>query len=239
MLHTGSDLKAGAAARTRAAQETGEVAPGVVAVFAKPPVPGAAKTRLAASIGAHAAARLARAFFEDTWASLQRLRGVRLVLAGTVPELGAYGLEAGELWGQGDGDLGARMERVALRALAEAPWFIAVGTDSPGLPPGIFEEARLAFVQHDAVLGPATDGGYFLLGLTRAEPGLLSLLPWSTPDTLEATRARLLARRYSVATTAPWFDVDERSDLLRLKDALDRRVVTAPRTAAAIAALCL
>jgi uncharacterized protein len=212
---------------------------GIVAVFAKPSIPGMVKTRLAAAIGPHAAARLSRAFFEDTWTSLQPLPGVRLVLAGTAPELGAYGLEAGELWAQGDGDLGARMERVALRALAEAPWFLAVGTDSPGRPESGIMEARDALTRHDAVLGPADDGGYYLLGLRRTEPGLLAGLPWSAPDTLAATRARLESRGYSVASTAQWFDVDEPKDLLRLKEALARGAVTARRTAAVIAALHL
>ena len=213
--------------------------PGIIAVFAKPPQPGWVKTRLAASIGSVAAAALARAFFEDTWASLGRLPHVRLVLAATVPQLGAYGLEAGELWGQGEGDLGARMERIAIRALSVAPWFLALGTDSPGLPSSFVEAARASLAHHDAVLGPAADGGYYLLGLRRVEPGLLEGLPWSASDTFWATAERLRGRGYSCATVEPWFDVDEVGDLSRLSAALAREPLSAPRTAAALAALGL
>lgn len=212
---------------------------GIVAVFAKPPLPGVAKTRLAAALGVSAAAVLARAFFEDTWAALERLRGVRLVLAATSPELDVYGLEQAELWLQGEGDLGARMERVARRALELAPWVLLVGTDSPGLPPRALELARDALVEHDAVLGPAADGGYYLLGLRRAEPGLLEGLPWSAADTLVATAARLETRGYSTALGLPWFDVDEPGDLPRLSLELARPDAVAPRTAAALAALGL
>ncbi len=213
--------------------------PGVIAVFAKPPIPGAVKTRLAASIGATAAAALAQAFFEDTWSALGRLSGVRLVLAATEPSLDAYGLSEGEVWLQGEGDLGARMERIALRALLVAPWFLALGADSPGLPGSVIEAARAALVHHDAVLGPADDGGYYLLGLRRVEPGLLEGLPWSAPDTFAATSARLSERGYSYATVQPWFDVDELGGLRRLAAELASEAVVAPRTAAALASLGL
>lgn len=213
--------------------------PGIIAVFAKPPLPGVAKTRLAESLGSLAAATLARAFLEDTWAALERLDGVRLVLAATSPELAVYGLERAELWLQGEGDLGARMERVARRALELAPWVLLVGTDSPGLPQRAIELARAALDEHDAVLGPAADGGYYLLGLRRAEPGLLEGLPWSAADTLVATAARLETRGYATALGLPWFDVDEPGDLPRLSLELARPDSSAPRTVAALAALGL
>lgn len=213
--------------------------PGIIAVFAKPPRAGEVKTRLAAALGANVAALLARAFFSDTWAALGQVAGARRVLASTADELGAFGLREAELWLQGDGDLGARMERIAVRALAEAPWFIALGADSPGLPLAALDAARAAFVRHDAALGPADDGGYYLLGLRRVEPGLLAGLPWSAPNTLEATRERLAARGYSQATLQPWFDVDALADLDHLKRALDAGEVHAPRTAELLATLRL
>lgn len=214
-------------------------APGIIAVFAKPPRPGAVKTRLAASVGDEAAAALARAFLEDTWRSLQSLAGARLVLAGTASESADYGLSSAELWPQGDGDLGARMERIARRALEVAPWFIALGTDSPGLPTRILDAARAFLERCDAVLGPAADGGYYLLGLRRAEPGLLAGLPWSAPTTYAATAERLSQRGYTAAAVEPWFDVDEMDDLRRLGAALASGALAAPRTAAAMKALGL
>jgi rSAM/selenodomain-associated transferase 1 len=213
--------------------------PGIIAVFAKPPRAGQVKTRLAGALDANTAALLARAFFADTWSALGQLVGARRVLASTSEELAPFGLREGELWLQGDGDLGARMERIASRALAEAPWFIALGADSPGLPLAAVEAAKAAFVHRDAALGPADDGGYYLLGLRRLEPGLLAGLPWSAPNTFEATRERLGARGYSTATLQPWFDVDTLADLQRLKRALDAGEVQAPRTAELLAKLRL
>lgn len=214
-------------------------APGVIAVFAKPPRPGEVKTRLAATVGDSAAAELARAFFDDVWEGVGRLTNARRVLASTSPELERFGLAAAEVWLQGEGDLGERMERVARRALESAPWFIAVGSDSPGLPLAALEAASAALLRSDAVLGPASDGGYYLLGLRRLEPGLLANLPWSTSGTLAATRARLVERGFSVATTQEWFDVDDAEDLERLRAELARGTLRAPRTATALARLKL
>lgn len=213
--------------------------PGIVAVFAKPPRPGEVKTRLGAVVGHDAAARLAQAFFEDTWRALQGVPEVRPVIASTTDEPEAFGVGSVELWLQGEGDLGARIERIAARALEQAPWFIALGADSPGLPHSRLEAARAALVRHDAVLGPAEDGGYYLLGLKKIVPGLFTNLPWSTPTTLEATRARLLERGFSVATIQSWFDVDEASDLERLRTELASGSLHAPRTAEALATLPL
>ncbi|MFO0601119.1 MAG: TIGR04282 family arsenosugar biosynthesis glycosyltransferase [Myxococcaceae bacterium] len=211
--------------------------PGVVAVFAKPPRPGEVKTRLGAVLGHEAATRLARAFFEDTWNGLQRVPDLHRVIASTTDEPAAFGAPTAEVWLQGEGDLGARIERIARRALAQAPWFIALGADSPGLPAARLEAARAALLRHDAVLGPAEDGGYYLLGLKRLSPGLFADLPWSTNTTFNATRHRLVERGYSVATIQTWFDVDEPSDLERLRTELASGTLQAPRTAAALAKL--
>lgn len=197
------------------------------------------KTRLAATVGDAAAAELARAFFDDVWEGVGRLTNARRVLASTSSELERFGLAAAEVWLQGEGDLGARMERVARRALESAPWFIAVGADSPGLPLAALEAASAALLRYDAVLGPASDGGYYLLGLRRLEPGLLAGLPWSTSETFAATAARLAERGLSVATTQEWFDVDGAEDLERLRAELARGAIRAPRTASALAKLKL
>ncbi len=213
--------------------------PGVIAVFAKPPRPGEVKTRLASSVGAASAAMLARAFFDDTWRAVGELSWARRVLASTTHDLSLFGLAQVEVWLQGEGDLGARQARIAARALASAPFVLAIGSDSPGLPRSVFEAARAALVDHDAVLGPAEDGGYYLLGLRRTELGLLDGLPWSSPTTFDATRDRLASRGFSVATVQRWFDVDEAADLERLARALGAGELSAPRTAEALAALGL
>ncbi len=207
-----------------------------VCVFAKPAVPGRAKTRLAPEVGAEAAARLARAFFDDTWVAARRLPWTRPILAttsrkGLDPPVGA------EVWLQGPGDLGDRLARILRRALRRSPCAVAVGADSPGLPASRLEDARRALRDHDAVLGPSADGGFYLLGLTRCPPGLLRGLSWSVEDTFDRTRERLEIRGLSTAILGEWFDVDGFDDLMRLRRMIARGRVSAPHTSRALAAL--
>ena len=210
---------------------------GIVCVFAKPPHPGRTKTRLAARVGERQASALARAFFDDTWSRVTSVPWLRPVLASTEEDLTAFGLDAAEVWLQGQGDLGQRMERVLSRALDTAPWVIALGADSPSMPLSALEAARAALLTHDAVLGPADDGGYYLLGLRRLPTNLLAQLPWSSPNTLQATHERLIARGLTVALIDRGFDVDEVEDLERLRRLLEVDPSLAPRTFAVLNSL--
>lgn len=205
--------------------------PGILCVFAKPPFAGQVKTRLAARVGDEPAARVARALFTDTWAQVRSVGWARSVVASTqlVPE--AFGVGPQDIWLQGEGDLGARLERIFERALSQAPWALALGADCPVLPAGALEAARRALQTHDAVLGPAQDGGYYLIGLRRLVPGLFADLPWSTNRTHAATHERLLSCSLTVAHVEPAFDVDELEDLVRLRTLLRARPALAPNTA--------
>jgi uncharacterized protein len=204
-----------------------------VCVFAKAPRPGHVKTRLAEAIGPEHAADLAAAFLADTWASLARLPWARPIAA--VDAVSAPGLPAttrrSEIWLQGRGDLGARIERVLRRALRELPFAIALGADTPGLPRRLLERARAELHEADAVLGPARDGGFYLLGLRRCPPGLLRGLPWSRADTFEHTRDRLRERGLTVSLLPRWFDVDRPADLTRMRALLDAGEIRAANTA--------
>lgn len=188
-------------------------------LFAKPPLAGEAKTRLVPALGADGAAALARAFLEDTWALLATLPWAHPVLSSPAPWPAALLPAGAQVWPQGEGDLGARMERVLARALMERPLAMALGADSPGLPRAHLEAAHRALADADAVLGPSEDGGYYLLGLRRPlPPGALAGLPWSAPHTREATVARLRALGLRVALGEPYFDVDTPEDLARLRE---------------------
>ena len=198
-----------------------------VCVFAKAARPGAVKTRLAPALGDEGAARLAKAFREDTLAGLRRSAGVRPILAATERETE----EGVETWPQGSGDLGARLSRILRRALASSPAAVAIGSDTPGLPPRLLERAREALLTSDAVLGPCEDGGFYLIGVRKLPRGLLSGLPWSTGETFEKTLARLRERGMATVVLPPWFDVDRPEDLERLRGLLSRRVISAPATA--------
>ena len=198
-----------------------------ICVFAKPPEPGRVKTRLAPAIGEAAAAELAWAFLRDTVSSLRTLPWADVVLVTTGPLPAPLGPPE---WTQGDGDLGDRMERALARALRTAPRAMVVGTDSPGLLHAHLHEAHRALATTDAVLGPADDGGFYLIGLTRCPEGLLAGLPWSREDTLARTRARLTERGLRATLAPSWFDVDRPEDLTRLRRELDAGLVRAPET---------
>jgi rSAM/selenodomain-associated transferase 1 len=207
-------------------------------VFAKPPRAGRVKTRLAAAIGSAQAAALARAFLEDTWSAASALPWARAVLATTGPAAVERGGAArATAWPQGGGDLGERLERVLRRALRETPSALAIGSDTPGLPPALLSEARSALRRADAVLGPCEDGGFYLIGLRRCPPGLLRDLPWSSTDTFRRTAARLRERGLETAVISPWFDVDRPADLEWLRALVVRGELRAPRTARALEAL--
>lgn len=209
-----------------------------ICVFAKPPRAGEVKTRLSSALPADGPARLARAFFEDTWALVSGIPWAQAVLATTEPEAAEWhSLNLAEIWPQGDGDLGVRLERVLRRALETSPLAIAVGTDSPGLPIERFEAARAALASNDAVLGPCDDGGFYLIGLRRCPDGLLHELPWSAAETLECTASRLRQHGLRTALLDTWFDVDEPADLERLRRSLRAGEIDAPATARLLAEL--
>jgi uncharacterized protein len=211
----------------------------IICVFAKAPAPGGAKTRLIPLLGAAGAADLARAFLQDTWAAMTAVPRTRAVIT-TPGDLWAAAFAAlepaAEVWDQGPADLGDRMERMMRRGHELADAALCVGTDSPGLPPDRLEQALAALKHHDAVLGPAEDGGYFLIGLRhgRCPEGLLADLPWSQEDTMARTRERLEQRGLTVALTEPWFDVDLPGDVERLREMLRSGEIKAPHTAEAL-----
>jgi len=206
---------------------------GILCVFAKPPRPGEVKTRLAEQVGAEPAAALARAFFLDTWRVARKCSWSRAVLATTDTEAPEW-TGIAPIWTQGGGDLGDRLERVLQRALRSAPFAVAIGTDSPGLPQRLLESARRALTAAEAVIGSCEDGGFYLIGLRRCPPGLLADLPWSTEDTFARTIARLREHNLTVEVLPPWFDVDREQDLARLRMLLSRGEIEAPETERAL-----
>jgi rSAM/selenodomain-associated transferase 1 len=209
----------------------------VCLVFAKPPRPGLSKTRLAAAIGPDAAASLAGAFLRDTASLLSRSPGVRAVLSTPEP-LAWHGVDL-PCWDQGQGELGARLERSFRRALQRHPAAIAMGADSPGIPAAHLQQVLSLLAEAPAVLAPTDDGGFWALGLTRqalpALDGLFDDLPWSSPDTAQATLARLRQRGLPPALGPGWWDIDVQEDLRRFS----REVPPgdAPETHAALATL--
>ena len=185
-------------------------------VMLKEPRAGRVKTRLGRDIGMvaaawwvrHQTARLLRRLDDPSW---------RLVLA-VAPDRAA----TARAWpaplprvAQGPGDLGHRMGRI-LRRFPPGP-VIIVGGDIPGITPAHIVRAFRALGDHDAVLGPATDGGYWLIGLKRtaAPPATLFRdVRWSTGHALTDTIATLPGHR--IALTDTLHDIDTAADLARL-----------------------
>jgi rSAM/selenodomain-associated transferase 1 len=194
-------------------------------VMAKAPVAGQAKTRLAPALGAEGAAALAARMLEHT---LQAAResGLGEVTLACAPDAShpAFAAQAARgglaLVGQGDGGLGARMQRAFAQAFAAgAGRVLLIGTDAPALDAARLREAAAALATHDAVFVPTADGGYVLVGLARPAPFSLfddAALPWSTPRVMAATRERLAAARWRWAELPTLHDIDEPADLVHL-----------------------
>ena len=123
------------------------------------------------------------------------------------------------------------------RALKLAPFVIAIGSDTPGLPYSLLEQARTSLRASDAVLGPCEDGGFYLIGLKRCPPGVLRNLPWSASDTCAQTRKRLREMEFKTKVLPIWFDVDRARDLRRLGWLLSRGKIAAPETANVLAGM--
>jgi len=140
-------------------------------------------------------------------------------------------------WVQGEGDLGARLERILMRALEVAPIAIVVGTDSPGMPWRLLNHAHDALQSTDAVLGPCEDGGFYLLGLRRCSPGLLADIAWSESTTFMQTWQRLINAGLKPGRLDPWYDIDLPEDLDRLQADIGAGAVVAPHSARILADL--
>jgi rSAM/selenodomain-associated transferase 1 len=181
-------------------------------VFARAPVSGQVKTRLAARVGEEGALALYRAFVEDACRLAAAVAERRVLAVAGDPAAWAEVAARHDLVleAQTDGDLGARMDH-AIRAHAPA---CIIGSDSPSLPADYVREALARLETHEVVLGPSGDGGYWSIGAQRAVPELFGGIAWSTAAVLPETLRRLDGRR---AWLLPfWYDVDDAEDLALL-----------------------
>ena len=192
-----------------------------VIVFAKAPVAGQAKTRLIPALGAEGAARLAARLLNAALDHAVRadIGPVELCVAPdrTHPAFVAAASRPGvAVTEQGDGDLGERMARAFERALATHDAAILLGTDAPALDAAYLRAAALTLRDHDAVFGPAADGGYALVGLQRPQHGLFTDMRWSHDQVMAQTRVRLAALALRHAELPIVRDIDEPHDLIHL-----------------------
>lgn len=189
-------------------------------IFAKAPVAGAAKTRLAPALGEQGAADLHARLTERTlhtaitanlapvelWCSPDCSHPFFQTVAGTVGRRVQHGQ-----------DLGDRMANAFEAVLANHPYAVLIGTDCPAITPDYLARAfALLDGSADAVLGPAEDGGYVLLGLRRMDKRLFEGVAWGTDRVLDETRERLVALGWRWQELETLWDVDRPVDLERL-----------------------
>ena len=194
-----------------------------VIVFAKNPVPNQVKTRLTPTLSPEQAALLYTAFLTDWCEALAKLPGVDLIIAYTpveaesdlrtlIGERPIYTPQIGV-------DLGERLTS-ATHWAAEQGYtkILLVGSDSPTLPTSYISQAYTRLDSRDIVIGPSTDGGYYLIGfsvgnLTETVPYIFEEIAWSTADVFQQTVARIGSLKATLGVLPPWYDIDTAEDL--------------------------
>ena len=204
-----------------------------IAVLAKAPVPGLAKTRLVPALGAEGAARLQARLIERTLATACTA-GLGPVTLWTTPDERPFHDFAVKfdvvLARQPEGDLGQRMH-AAVEAASPA---LVIGTDCPVLEPAHLHEAAARLRDAaEVVVIPAEDGGYVLIGLRCPRRALFDAMPWGTGSVMPETRRRTNALGLVLLELATLWDIDVPMDLARLQTAgLSDLMAPIPRPAA-------
>ena len=182
----------------------------MVILFAKAPVPGRVKTRLAAAVGMAQAAALHRAFVADM---IEKLKPLGLLELHTDIETDEWSDFQVTRRLQSTGDLGERMY-AAFRGASHLP-AILIGSDAPSLPVGHLE--ILISSKADIALGPAEDGGYYAIFCRKLNSHMFDGVEWSAAGTLEQTVRAVASVGLSLELGPVWWDVDEPKDLDRLR----------------------
>lgn len=211
-----------------------------IAVMAKAPTAGQVKTRLVPPLSQEEAAELYRCLLLDKLGQVGSLPEIDPYLAYTPTEARALmeslAPQRFTLIPQAGSDLGDRLQRLSAVLLEKGhPSVIIIDSDTPTLPSPYLLDAleRIQDTATDLVLGPAEDGGYYLIGLKRPCPTLFDGIPWSGPAVFTETIRRASQQRLEVATLPPWYDVDTPNDLARLRsDLATNGGGAAPRTRA-------
>ncbi|MFA6499745.1 MAG: TIGR04282 family arsenosugar biosynthesis glycosyltransferase [Desulfurivibrionaceae bacterium] len=189
-------------------------------LFTRYPEAGRTKTRLIPALGAQGAATLQRQMSEAIVAQMARFAAQYPVSLEVRYADGNQ--QAMETWlssdipclDQGGGDLGDRLHRAFAQAFAQgAQAVVVIGADCPGLTPALFAQAFGALARQDLVLGPAMDGGYYLVGLNQPALAIFSRIPWGSGEVLAVTLKQAQILTLSTHILEPLADVDRPEDL--------------------------
>ncbi len=196
---------------------------GRILIFAKAPVPGEVKRRLAKTLGADEATKVYEAMLEYVVAMAAR-SGLSPITLCVTPDSGhplfqslseRFGVE---LEPQRGADLGERMAHALESALETAEYAILIGSDCPLLDEAYLAQALEGLAQGaEAMFGPAEDGGYVLVGLRRSEPALFRDLPWGGERVMAITRERCAEKAIRLKELAVLYDIDRENDFARFR----------------------
>ena len=201
-------------------------------MFAKAPVAGEVKTRLAPLLGPEGAAALHSGLVRHALSAAVQSRVGSVELWCTPDESHSFFARCAQDFGvalrrQEGADLGERMRRAFDAALAAGSPLIVIGSDCPTLREPDLQSAAHALLTHDAVIAPAEDGGYVLVGLAKPAPALFDGVAWGTSAVLSQTRARIAAEALRCKELGTFWDVDRPEDYARLqREGLLREVLS-------------
>ena len=184
-------------------------------VFLRAPRLGTVKTRLALGIGAPQALVIYRDLVERVLSAIPSSMNVRLCFTpdDAAPEIQVWVRPGWSLLPQGEGDLGTRLTQAIGQAFQEGvQGVVVIGTDAPEMTGTDLEEAFVALRDSDLVLGPATDGGYWLIGLTQPRPSLFTRIQWGESEVLNATEAAAALEGLSIRRLRCLSDLDTAAD---------------------------
>ena len=192
-------------------------------VFAKNPIPNTVKTRLVPPLSPEQAATLYTAFLTDWCKTLAELRDVDLVIAYTPedaqPHLQALIGDDAIYIPQIGAGLGERLTSATQWAVEhEYTKILLVGSDSPTLPISYISQALTLLDSRNIVIGPSTDGGYYLIGfsvetLATTVPHVFEEIAWSTAEVFQQTVRRIHSVKATLGLLPPWYDIDTAEDL--------------------------
>ncbi len=189
-------------------------------LFIKYPEAGNVKTRLGAEVGFELAAELYRLFIQQTFELVQNCSAQKVFVAfepaDREAEFSEFIPKQFAVFPQKGKNLGERMLNAFQYAFARGYKNVAIlGSDSPTLPLKNIDEAFEKLSKSDLVLGPAEDGGYYLIGLTQTHPDLFDNIEWSSGSVMQTTLDRAEKLRLQCKLLSVWYDVDTKETLIR------------------------
>ncbi|MDH3217415.1 MAG: TIGR04282 family arsenosugar biosynthesis glycosyltransferase [Candidatus Krumholzibacteria bacterium] len=203
-------------------------------IFVRIPEPGRVKTRLVPPLSAEGACDLYDAFLRDLFARVDKLKKVAVTVfySGDTPDaLRAFAPKRFRLEAQKGQGLGERLHNAFGHLLdSDRSMAVVIGSDSPDLPLTFIKRAFLKLKHKDIVLGPTSDGGYYLIGLKKLLPAVLENITWGTASVLEETLERVREHSLSCSLLPLWYDVDDVHSLALLRTMLlGRRIERSDR----------